>query len=171
MAPRPVYIASAAEDLWSDPRGEYLGAVHASPVYELLGTDGLSQDPETDEKDQPALGRPRTSRIGHHLRPGGHDVTDYDWNASWTLPTFTCSHRSHPSDRESPNVRNTLSARSPEGSVASTTRSAHCSYTGSRSASFAITSASPPPARLGLVVALFGSAAIRRHNSSGAALK
>lgn len=78
-APRPVYIASAAEDLWSDPRGEYLGAVHASPVYELLGTDGLSQDMETPEVDQPAIGQPRTSRIGHHVRPGGHDVTDYDW--------------------------------------------------------------------------------------------
>ncbi len=78
-APRPAYIASAAEDLWSDPRGEYLGAVHASPVYELLGTDGLSRDMETPEVAQPVIGQPRTSRIGHHLRPGGHDVTDYDW--------------------------------------------------------------------------------------------
>ena len=82
IAPRPVYIASAADDLWSDPRGEYLGALHASPVYELLGTDGLVESWEQDDparEDRPVIGTPRISRIRHHLRPGGHDVTDYDW--------------------------------------------------------------------------------------------
>ena len=80
IAPRPVYVASAADDLWSDPRGEFLGAVHASPAYELLGTDGLAVDVEHAQGDDlPALGKPLTSRIGHHLRPGEHDVTDYDW--------------------------------------------------------------------------------------------
>lgn len=74
VAPRPVYIASAAEDLWADPRGEYLSGVYATPVYELYGLQGLygEQLPATDE--------PRmTGAIGYHVRSGAHDITAYDW--------------------------------------------------------------------------------------------
>ncbi len=74
VAPRPVYVASADEDLWADPKGEYLSAYYASEVYELYDLEGLiSQEPPNT--DQPL----KTTHVGYHRRMGKHDVTDYDW--------------------------------------------------------------------------------------------
>ena len=74
MAPRPVYVASAIEDRWADPRGEFLSARHADPVYRLLDTDGIAT------QQMPGVSQPIQSTIGYHVRPGGHSVMTYDWD-------------------------------------------------------------------------------------------
>lgn len=83
MAPRPVYIASATQDLWADPKGEFLSGVHAEPVYRLFGRKGLgtTQPPPPDT--------PIGDTIAYHNRTGKHDLTRYDWEQ---YTTFCARH-------------------------------------------------------------------------------
>jgi hypothetical protein len=73
VAPRPLYVASAIEDRWADPKGEFLSALHAEPVWKLFGLPGLGV------RDWPAVDQPVGATIGYHVRTGKHDVTAYDW--------------------------------------------------------------------------------------------
>jgi len=74
IAPRAVAVGSAAEDLWADPRGEYLAVVHAAPVYELLGKSTIT-NPE-----MPPLAQPRfVGPTGYFVRPGQHNLQENDW--------------------------------------------------------------------------------------------
>ncbi|MFN5199825.1 MAG: alpha/beta hydrolase family protein [Planctomyces sp.] len=72
-APRPVYVASAVEDQWADPRGEYLSLWHAGSVYRLFGRVGMPSE------QMPGVDMPVQTDVGYHIRSGKHDVTDYDW--------------------------------------------------------------------------------------------
>jgi hypothetical protein len=73
IAPRPLYVASAVEDDWADPEGEYLSALYASPVYELYGKKGLASP-------MPAVDSPMMEGdVAYHIRKGGHDINLYDW--------------------------------------------------------------------------------------------
>uniref|UniRef100_UPI0040578D28 glucuronyl esterase domain-containing protein n=1 Tax=Alistipes sp. TaxID=1872444 RepID=UPI0040578D28 len=74
VAPRFLYVASASEDRWADPKGEYLATYHASPVYELYGLKGLTS------AQMPEIGKPIHNNIGYHLREGKHALRPYDWN-------------------------------------------------------------------------------------------
>jgi len=82
-APRPVAIGSALEDRWADPRGEYLGGVYASPVYELFGKTGLVGEWTG------SVCSVEGEAIGYHLRDGKHDLTSSDWEEYIKF----CSHR------------------------------------------------------------------------------
>ncbi|MCP4961933.1 MAG: acetylxylan esterase [Actinomycetia bacterium] len=73
VAPRPVHIASASEDGWADPLGEFLAAREASHVYELLGAGGLERE------DFPSPGEVSLGPISYHLRDGEHALAEFDW--------------------------------------------------------------------------------------------
>jgi hypothetical protein len=73
MAPRPLYVTSASEDQWADPKGEFLSLQYADEVYRLYGIPGLNTT-AMPGPDQPVG---KTNR--YHIRTGKHDITLYDW--------------------------------------------------------------------------------------------
>jgi hypothetical protein len=74
IAPRPLYLAAAEDDRWADPRGEFLSAIAAGPVYKLFGKQSV------EGTDLPGLEKPIMNTVGFHIRPGKHEVTAYDWD-------------------------------------------------------------------------------------------
>ena len=75
VAPRPVYVNSAEDDRWADPKGEFLSAFFAGEVYQLFELEGLPSD------QIPDVNNPIQKSIGYHIRTGAHDVKDFDWEA------------------------------------------------------------------------------------------
>lgn len=73
MAPRPVLVASAEEDKWADPEGEFLALKGADAVYSLYGKAGLIVEEMPDNNERVG------AELGYHIRPGGHGVGDADW--------------------------------------------------------------------------------------------
>ncbi len=73
IAPRPLLLQTGDTDLWSDPKGEFLSAVAAGPVYELLGKRGLGTD------EMPPAGRPILHTLGYYMHAGGHGTMPSDW--------------------------------------------------------------------------------------------
>lgn len=85
LAPRAAYVASADEDLWADPKGEYASLVSAHSVYKLLGEDSINQ------AEMPRLNSQRTQgKTGYHIRPGGHGLglQDWEWFLSFAKETL-----------------------------------------------------------------------------------
>lgn len=77
IAPRKLYIASAEDDLWSDPQGAFNSLNSAKSAFSLYyGPDVL---PDGMETYLPA-GRGFACRsMGTHMRKGLHDITAEDW--------------------------------------------------------------------------------------------
>jgi len=69
VAPRALYVSSADEDIWADPRGEYLSLAAAATAW------GAHFPAEPPPKNQPIW----RDHLGYHLRQGPHDCTEYDW--------------------------------------------------------------------------------------------
>jgi hypothetical protein len=74
IAPRPVLLQTGDQDTWSDPKGEFLAAVAAGPVYRLLGKQGLDTD------QMPQAGQPILHTLGYTMHAGGHGAMPADWD-------------------------------------------------------------------------------------------
>ena len=72
-APRPLYVASASEDLWADPKGEFLAAKLAGELYQQLGGKPLAI------AEFPAPNTASVGQVSYHLREGKHDILAWDW--------------------------------------------------------------------------------------------
>jgi hypothetical protein len=75
MAPRAVYVASAMEDLWADPKGEYLSLKLASRVYDRIYAVKTDLADEYDFNPHFQHQGP----LGYHLREGKHNLISEDW--------------------------------------------------------------------------------------------
>lgn len=73
IAPRPLLLQTGDADGWSDPKGEFLAAVAAGPVYRLLGQQSLPRE------EMPAAGEPVLGTLGYYMHKGGHGTIPSDW--------------------------------------------------------------------------------------------
>lgn len=74
IAPRPIYVASAEEDLWCDPAGQFMALQLSLPAYKLYGINqtNLAQEPKVDQ--------PIIDWLSYHNRKGDHSLNEYDWS-------------------------------------------------------------------------------------------
>ena len=77
-APRPLLVASAAEDAWAAPECEFAALLAAGEVYRLLGETALAADTLYPAPGQPCF----CGRTGYYVRGGRHDVLSYDWETA-----------------------------------------------------------------------------------------
>ena len=81
-APRPIFIGGGVSEqgeAWTDPQGQYMTAAAASPVYELLGKQGLVMNDVADYNGK-KIPTPVTDKaylsgdIGYRRHHGGHEA-------------------------------------------------------------------------------------------------
>ena len=74
IAPRPLLLQTGNTDKWSDPKGEFLAAKAAEPVYRLFGKQGLGVD------EVPPAGQAVLHDMGYLMHAGGHGMVPSDWD-------------------------------------------------------------------------------------------
>ncbi len=75
MAPRPLLLHTGANgDNWSDPKGEYLAAIAATPAYALVGKKGLDRTPNQEMVTGELVG----DDLAFYLNNGGHAALNWD---------------------------------------------------------------------------------------------
>ncbi|MCG8508665.1 MAG: hypothetical protein MI741_05490 [Rhodospirillales bacterium] len=86
LAPRRLYVASASEDRWADPRGEYLALREAAPFWSF--EDPGAKPPPAESVFHPGKAVD-CGPLAWHLREGGHDLTRRDWRhfLNWLSPS------------------------------------------------------------------------------------
>jgi hypothetical protein len=75
IAPRPLLLQTGDTDFWSDPKGEFLAAKAAEPVYKLYNRKVIEKDTMPSAGDDTML-----NTLGYFMHKGGHGVLpgDYD---------------------------------------------------------------------------------------------
>lgn len=76
MAPRPLLLQTGDADYWSDPKGEFLAAVAATPVYHLFNKQGI------ETTVMPPAGEMILNTLGYSIHSGGHGTVPADWNVA-----------------------------------------------------------------------------------------
>lgn len=72
-APRPVLFTNAVDDQWANPAGQFEVLQAATPVYKMLGVEGLVAG------KMPEPGKLIDSRLGYGYRNGKHSMGPDDW--------------------------------------------------------------------------------------------
>lgn len=83
--PRKLFISSASEDLWADPKSEFLNCIAAGKAYEAAGMTGFKHDDRFLNPGEYIF----TENIGYSLRPGLHYLSRADWNRFIEFFKFT----------------------------------------------------------------------------------
>jgi hypothetical protein len=65
-------LQTGDRDFWSDPKGEFLAAVAASPVYRLMGKQDLSSE------TMPVVGECLLGTLSYYEHKGGHGTISSD---------------------------------------------------------------------------------------------
>jgi len=76
IAPRAVLLQTGNHDHAADPKGEFLAAVAASPIFELLGSRGLGMSTPA----WPPLANPVLNSMGYYMHKGGNGTQPGDWD-------------------------------------------------------------------------------------------
>jgi len=75
IAPRALYVAAASDDLWGDPKGQYLALVNSLPAYQLY-----DKNTYLPEAMPPMNTSARSGKVAYHVRDGVHNLLLKDWN-------------------------------------------------------------------------------------------